>query len=464
MKNIKYIIFQLFLSILLVSCSQDKFDEIDTDPNNITSVGVDNVLPSAQVKYFCSMCGSTTATAISTYVEHSCNVHAEAMEVNRKTGLFSTAYGTLRDTKEIIEQGTAEESWIHVGIAQVIQAFALGMLTDCFGEVPWTEALLGSDNRNPVYDTQESIYDDLFDMLDNAIVNLSKSAADPGENDLLLGGDTDMWTKVAWGLKARYYNRLSNIDASGSATNALEAAANSFSSQEEGLIFSDFQDATTYCNPISAEENSMKRFSASVTILNVINSFNVEGYDDPRAELWFDKIGGEFIGAPNGENEEDTGKSKYSAISTSNVLYLAAPMPLLMYEEIKFIEAEANLRIGNRQAANEAYKEAVKVACSRAGLSDTEITDYTSQGSVFSADVDLTLEMIIKQKFLSFFMMQPIEAYNDYRRTSIPSLYNTQDGIPERIVYPDSEYATNTNTPSDIDLVTIYTEKVWWAK
>ena len=300
MKNIKYIIFQVFLSILLVACSQDKFDEIDTDPNNITSVGVNNILPSAEVKYFCSMCGSGTATAISTYVEHTCNVHGEMMSVNRKTGLFGAAYSTLRDTKEIIETGTEEGAWIHVGIAQVIQAFTLGMLTDCFGEVPWSEALQGSENRNPVYDTQESIYDDLFVMLDDAITNLSKSATNPGEYDLLLGGDTEIWTKMAWGLKARYYNRLSNIDASGSATNALEAAANSFSSREEGLIFSDFQNASTYCNPISAEENSMKRFSASVTILNVINSFNDEGYDDPRAELWFDKIDGEFIGAPNG--------------------------------------------------------------------------------------------------------------------------------------------------------------------
>ncbi len=464
MKNIKYIIFQLFLSILLVACSQDKFDEIDTDPNNITSVGVNDILPSAQVKYFCSMCGSSTTTAISTYVEHSCNVHAEAMEVNRKTGLFGTAYGTLRDTREIIEQGTEEGAWIHVGIAQVIQAFALGMLTDCFGEVPWTEALQGSDNRNPKYDTQESIYDDLFVMLDDAISNLSKSATDPGKYDLLLGGDTEMWTKVAWGLKARYYNRLSNIDASGSATNALEAVANSFTSQDEGLIFSDYQNSTTYCNPISAEESDMKRFSASVTILNAINSFNDEGYDDPRAEIWFNKIDGEFIGAPNGENEEDTGKTKYSGISTDNVLYLAAPMPLLMYDEIKFIEAEANLRLGNYPESNAAYKEAVQVACSRAGLSDDEVAAYIAQGSVFTDDENLTLEMIIKQKFLSFFMMQPIEAFNDYRRTRIPSLYNTQDGIPERIVYPDTEYATNTNTPSNIDLVTIYTEKVWWAQ
>ena len=139
-------------------------------------------------------------------------------------------------------------------------------------------------------------------------------------------------------------------------------------------------------------------------------------------------------------------------------------MPILMYDEIKFIEAEANLRLGNYPEANAAYKEAVQVACSRAGLSDDEVAAYIAQGTVFTDDESLTLDMIMKQKFLSLFMMQPVEAYNDYRRTRYMTLYNTQDGFPERIVYPDDEYATNTNTPDYIDLVTIYTEKVWWAK
>ena len=31
------------------------------------------------------------------------------------------------------------------------------------------------------------------------------------------------WKKIAWGTKGTYYNRLSNIDASGSANNALTA-------------------------------------------------------------------------------------------------------------------------------------------------------------------------------------------------------------------------------------------------
>jgi hypothetical protein len=347
-----------------------------------------------------------------------------------------------------------------VGIAQVIQAIALGTMTEIFGEIPWTEALQGSDNRNPKYDSQESIFNAIFTSLDEAIVNFSKDAPqNPGNYDLLLKGDINMWEKVAWGLKARYYNRLSNIDPSGSASDALDAISKSFTSTDQGLIFSEYQDGTVYCNLFAYEEVGWSRFAASITIVNLLESLN-----DPRIEIWFNKVNGEIVGAPNGENLTDTGHSLYSGIS-KNVLYLSADMPIITYNELKFIEAEANFRLGNKQEANLAYKEAVITACSRAGLTTDQINTYTSQDIIFSADDNLTLEMIMKQKWLSFFIMQPLEAFNDYRRTLIPSpLYNTVDGIPHRIIYPDSEISRNINAPTDIDLNTIYTKKLWWAK
>ncbi|TAL62958.1 MAG: SusD/RagB family nutrient-binding outer membrane lipoprotein, partial [Bacteroidetes bacterium] len=340
MKNIRYI---LILSIFfLFSCSQDKLDEIDTDPNNPVNVPSEFIIPDAEIKMVNSFYASGSATAISTYVEHTCNVHAEKMELNRKTGIWDVGYKILKDTQSIIEQSTKEEAWTHVGIAQVIQAFTLGTMTDIFGDIPWTEALQGSNNRNPKYDTQQFIYDELFQMLDDAISNLSMSVlTNPGKNDILLAGINDKWIKVAWGLKARYKNRLSNIDPAGSASDALTAVNNSFKSSAEDFIFKNYQNATTYANAISYEENQMSRFSASITIFKVIDSFNDPGFEDPRANKWFDKINGKFIGAPNGENVQDLAKVIYSGVSRKNVLYLAAPMPLLTYDELKFIEAEA---------------------------------------------------------------------------------------------------------------------------
>lgn len=467
MKNYRYIILQaILITGLLFSCSYDELDRIDNDPNNPTNVPVDLLLPQVEINMVNDVFGGGTARFFSTYTEHTANVHLNPMKPEGATGLWSEAYDIMMDLKIIIEKGSREGKWMHVGIAKVVYAFVLGTLTDVFGDVPYSEALQGSQNRNPHYDLQEDIYDALFLILDEAIADFKKNEViGPGNYDLLLKGNKDMWEKVAWGLKARYFNRLSNIYPSVSATDALGALQNSFASPAEGLIFSDYTDGSTNTNPFKNYEQFQKTYAASVTILEVIDQFSDTGYNnDPRAVKWFNKIGGEIIGAPNGENATDQAHSIYSGISMENVLYGEAPLAILTYDEIKFIEAEANFRLGKLPEANSAYKEAVKAACARAGLSTNEINAYTQQGGVFAVDENLTLDMIIKQKFLSFFMMQPIEAFNDYRRTGIPELYNKIDGIIKRLPYPDGELATNSNAPTNINNVTIYTNKVWWAK
>lgn len=467
MKNYRYILFQLILvAALSFSCSNGILDEIDTDPNTPTDVPVNLLLPQVEINMVNDIFAGASARYITTYVEHTANVHLNPMlPEDTNTALWNKSYDIMMDLQIIIEKGSANGSWAHVGIAKVIYAFVLGNLTDIFGDVPYTEALKGSDNRNPKYDSQEEIYDSLFALLDDAIADFQKTeVAKPGSNDLLLKGNKDMWKKVAYGLKARYLNRLSNIDATGSATNVLEALKNSFASSGEGLIFSDYTDGSTNTNPFSIYEQKQKTYAASVTILGVMNSFNSAGYSDPRAARWFNKISGQFVGALNGKNITDQTHKVYSGVSTTNVLYGKSPQSILTYDEIKFIEAEAYLRLKDYPKANLAYKEAVKAACSRTGLTASEITAYTSQGSVFTDDNSLTLDMLIKQKFLSFFIMQPIEAFNDYRRTGMPALSNTVDGVVKRLPYPISELATNSNAPTDINNVTIYTKKVWWAK
>ena len=467
MKKYTIITKVLLVAILFWSCSYDELDRIDTDPNNPTNVPIDLLLPQVEINMVNDVFGGTTARFITTYTEHTANVHLNPMKPEgTNTALWNEAYDIMMDLKIIIEKGTNEGKWVHVGIAKVVKAFVLGTLTDVFGDVPHSEALQGSDNRNPQYDSQEDIYNALFVILDEAIADFQKQEViGPGNNDLLLKGNKVMWTKVAWGLKARYLNRLSNINGAGSATNALAALKNSFASPSENLIFSDYTDGTTNTNPFKRYEQAQRTYAASSTILNVIDEFNDGGRDnDPRALKWFDKIKGKIVGAPNGENSADQSHAVYSGISLQNVLYGAAPLPVLTFDELKFIEAEANFRLGKLPEANTAYKAAVKAACARAKLTTAEIDAYTSQGGVFTADAALTLDMIIKQKFLSFFIMQPIEAFNDYRRTGIPKLYNKADGILKRLPYPSGELATNSNAPKDINNVTIYTHKIWWAK
>lgn len=456
----------LLLTLIWTSCSMDALDRIDTDPNNPTDVSVDLLLPQVEINLVNDFFAGASARYITTYVEHTCNVHLNPMlPEDTNTALWNEGYDIMMDLKIIIEKGTEQQNWVHVGAAKVIQAFVLGTLTDIFGDVPYTEALQGSAIRNPRYDSQEQVYDALFNLLDGAIADFGKTEmTNPGNNDVLLKGNKAMWLKAAWGLKARYLNRLSNVDPAGSATAALDALSKSFSSPAEGLVFTGYTNGSTNTNPFSIYEQKQKTYAASVTILNVLNSFNDPGFADPRAERWFNKIGGQLIGAPNGRNITDQTHTTYSGVSTASVLYGEAPQAILTWDEMKFIEAEANLRLGRPGPANAAYREAVRSACLRTGLTSDQINTYTAQGSVFTDDATLTQQIILSQKYLSFFIMQPIEAFNDYRRTGIPALSNTTDGIIRRLPYPTGELATNSNAPTDINNVTIYTKKVWWAK
>jgi hypothetical protein len=85
------------------------------------------------------------------------------------------------------------------------------------------------------------------------------------------------------------------------------------------------------------------------------------------------------------------------------------------------------------------------------------------QTTVFPGEDALDLEHIMNQKYLSFWMFQSLEAFNDYRRTGIPEMSNPL-GTPLRLPYPVAEINRNPNTPLDINNVTIYDIPVWWAQ
>lgn len=459
-------LFGLFVAVqLFAGCSHDTLDEIDTDPNNPTDVSVELLLPHSTMSMVNLAVASKQAQWLSTYVEHTANVRVNVMHPGDNTGAYwNDNYLNLNNINIIIEKASSEGKWLHVGIARIIQSIVLAQLTDLYGPIPYSEALQGSKNRAPKFDEQESLYFELQRILDDAIADLGKtSISSPGKYDLLLEGNKDLWLKTAWALKARYYNRLSNIDPESSATNALNALSNAFSSPSENLVFNGYMTGNVNINPYVGIEKREQAFAASKTILDILNRFNAEGYTDPRADRWFRKIDGEIIGAPSGQNTSDQTHAKYSGISMENVLRENADMPIVTYVEMKFIEAEANLRLGRTVEAYNAYQEAVRQACLSSGLSNEQVDAYIAQGVVFPGASQLSLDDIMEQKYIYFWMFQPIEAFNDYRRTGIPELQNPY-GVIKRFPYPADELERNPNSPTNIDIQTIYTIKVWWAK
>ena len=464
----KILIITCILSLgIFHSCSDDKFDEIGTNPNSPTEVPIKLLMPQVGVETAFAIAGTDLAWYSSVFVEHTTGVHGQLETADKRTAINSTIgnnswntlyAGALNDLNIIINRGSdggAEEGhWNAVGIAKVLTAYNYSVATDLWGEVPFDEALQGSENRTPIFDSQENVYTGMQLILDDAIADLQKeSVTNVGTNDFYYEGDSEQWIKAAYALKARFYNHLSRKDPAGSATNVLSAVANAFETNEDGMIFNSFTTDATGEHPWYQEQNDRSHHAISTTMYDLINDLG-----DPRGDLWFGTVGGVVVPAPNGTAVTDQGGNIYSRASR-DYLTATSPLPIITYDEIKFLEAEAQLRLENDTEAYAAYLDGIEAALERAEVEEDDITAYLARGTVSVGEGNLTLENIINQKYIAFWLFQPIEAYNDYRRTEIPSLNNPVSAPPNRFPYPQDEVAANPNVPDR----TIQ-NKVWWAE
>ena len=467
----KYIsIFSVLLLMLFAfSCSDEIMDEIDTDPNNPTDVPISMLMSgcSAATPYWVT--GTTLAWYSSIFVEQTAGAHGQMRDADRRANInsqlsenswaFQIYPRLLPDLKIIIEKGSEggseEGKWIDVGIAKILQAYTFLVSTDTWGRIPYAEATLGAENRKPAYDTQESIYAAMLALLDDAIADLQKdNISTTGGEDYIYGGDPDAWILAAYSLKARAYNRMSNIDATGSAADALAAAENGFASSDDDFTFDNWAADLGHQNTWFQEEAERRHHSLSVTFYDIL-----DGINDPRIPLFLNQVNGEYVPAQNGTSEEDQAGVIYSKIS-ENVIHATAAMPIMTYAELKFIEAECHLRKAtpDATAALAAYTEGLDAALAQANVDPADADTYKAQAEVLPADAaDLTTDMIYTQKYIHLWPYGSVEAFAEWRRTGYPTLTNPFE-TPRRFPYPQNEISGNAENVPD---VTPY-NGVWW--
>jgi hypothetical protein len=305
----------------------------------------------------------------------------------------------------------------------------------------------------------------LQQVLDSAIIHLNRSSAMAfGNEDMIYNGNAQQWIKAAWGLKARLYNHLSERYPDSSAIKVIECADNSFQSSDDNMTFSAWSGSEDlqHINPWYAlASKAPKELSLSETLYQLMNQTN-----DPRDTAYFtygfEGFGIKFTPAPSGSAEPDASGTVYSKISSS-VLKANTPLPLLTYEELLFLKAEAYRRLRFYDLAFAAYQKAVLHDLKDIGIGEKE----TMNNSTFYSEVlaippeKLTLADIIHQKYIALWPFQPIEAYTDWRRTGIPQLKNSLGEFPLRFPYPQNEISTNGANVPDVQILN---DPVWWDK
>ena len=480
MKKFIYTTILSFGLMLFGACSEDIMDDLNKNVNDPEDVTSSLTLTDLMSKSAFSNTGSDLAFYASVYMEHNVGIFGQMYNAEIRTNeptssttynnSWNTLYETLLNLKTVItktsEGGAEEGNFYNLGIAQVLSAYNLALLTDVMGDVPWTEALQPGVIFTPKLDSQESIYAEIFKFLDDGIANLGKVSKFPllGKQDFIYGGSAASiakWIKFGNGLKARYTMRLSLK--SPKYADAIAFADKSFASAADEAKYTYYPPASK--SPFFSFYSDRNYFGASKSFHEKLNSKG-----DPRDSVYFkpakDKPTIEF--APNGTVEQAQGKYGISAISVND-----APTFLMSYHELQFLKAEAYARQGDSflPQAKEALKKAITASFAKknVGLSTAAANKYFDVkvtprlGTAISA-----LEEIMVQKYIAFYEEEAVEAYNDYRRlkamgNNFIELKNPLK-FPLRFTYGSEDVTTNVNVREAYgDGSYVYTENVWWA-
>lgn len=128
--------------------------------------------------------------------------------------IHQTAYSSvLIDINNLLEITGERELFFHQGMAKVFKAYTLMVMVDVFGDMPYSEALLGAERLNPELDSGSDIYAAALELLDEAVADLQNTdRVGMPANDLYFSGSTankvDRWVRVANTLKLKAYLNL----------------------------------------------------------------------------------------------------------------------------------------------------------------------------------------------------------------------------------------------------------------
>lgn len=397
------------------------------------------------------------------------------------TGFYA---GGLLDLHRVVLKGDSvnQPGWTAQGL--VMQSWTMGIITDTWGAVPFSEAFQGmsAGNTQPAYDSQEEIYAQLFTDLARANTILSGNVALIGSEDLIYGGSRTRWRQFANSLRLRHAMRLSEVDAQTSIDAAQQfrsaLAAGVFESNADQAMLR-YEVSEPSNNPVDEIFQTRLDHTISKTMVDSLRSLN-----DPRltvyAELPAVHAGGDvwdltlYRGQQNGSSTAD---APFPQLSMLGEYFLEPNTPAVLqsYAEVLFLRAEAAARGWTTEDAADMYEAGIRANMEFYGISDARIDAYLAQPKVQYAggSVEQQVAQIQLQKWIALFD-NGIESWSEYRRTGYPQLRVGPNALnngflPTRFRYPNVEYAVNpTNVAAAAGTLrgtdTNMQAQVWWDR
>jgi hypothetical protein len=478
-KKIQYLI--LFMAVLVSSCELPD----NVDPKNAQVVSAESEFTNSEIALV-NLLGSINVNVNTTrllaqyqsevtYVTESRYNFQDRQIPDEYSGrLYRDVLLPLKDAKTILNasnvptEAAVNQKKNQLAIMEVLSVYTYQVLVDAFGDVPYSEALMGSENSRPKYDDAYTIYKDLLVRINTAIEDLDADWEGFGTADLLYGGNVASWKIFAATLKLRIGMRLVDVPDFDAGTTISEAIATGvFTDQSQSAILSYLKLAPNV-NSYYTEFvlNARRDFCPTQTIVDLMSALN-----DPRRDIWFTKFEDAYVGLPYGK----TGASSYSKYSHfSDMMRLDPVYPVIIsdYVEVEFLLAEAAERgLAGVTDAGAHYNNAILASMKYWGVADADAAAYLEQPSVAYATASGDYkEKIGNQKWLGLFD-RGVESWAEWRRLDFPLLNPPEDmvyaDIPVRMPYP---YNENKMNKSNYDAASAAiggdeaTTKLFWDK
>jgi hypothetical protein len=493
MKHFKNIyLFIIITGLQLVSCTKD-FKKVNTDPNRPANVNPGVMLGQVQYRFVNSSIGGANGfTHELMQVNAPRSSPSEGVHryyINPGAGVWSNFYTCITDIEEIIKISDKLGEKNYKAIALVYKCWAYSILTDLYGDVPYSEAIKATEgNFLPKFDAQKDVYTQILKDLiaANDLFDDTKALTYGGDyvysSNTLSGGKNigiQRWKKFCNTLRLRLLLRLSKrqgeIDVNSQITAILADAVKYpvFASNADDGIFK-YPNVYPYFNPYYTARQLDWRDGTYYTkfFLNKMNADN-----DPRRPVWAIPVmvGGVSVyqgiesGYPTNVEYVVGANSNYTdALKTSSYLGV-----MITYAEEEFIKAELALKgFTTGKTAKQHYEAGITASMTQWGVALQ--AGYLSQPDVLydpAASQEVQLEKIILQKYYAYFFVD-YQSWFEKRRTGYPVLPRGP-GIPAENKFPSRiPYPTYLQSLNPANLATAVAAmggdgsdiKVWWDK
>ena len=490
----------ILLSAFLSSCTKN-FEEINTDPNSTSSALPQQLLAPALVNtltYNMLRNRNFTNELMQVTVDQSDaegKVFRYDYRPNISDYLYNGWYTQLTNFKDIYKLASEPLNYnqSYMGISLICQAWIYSLLTDTYGDIPYSQSNLAKDSGiyEPKFDRQKDIYLDIFKKLDSANVLLSANTAISNASDPVYYGNVGRWRKFGNSLYLRLLLRISGKpEVSAQCINKIKEIVDVnpssypiMTTNDESAILR-WTGVSPYTSPLLTvrEQDFRAPGIASFFIDNLVT------WNDPRIDISLGSNGinrwaiapyqGAFVGVQSGYTP-GTGETKksYFYSNTSSSSLMTEPLTGLMmnYAELKFILAEAAVKgwiNGSEETFyNDGVLNSIKLWLPNWSVPVTTYLIAADMQWIPGATMEEKMERIHLQKYYALFLVD-MQQWFEYRRTGHPALpigpgLQNNGVMPARMVYPvyvQSANPTNYKAAVDAQGPDVISTEVWWQR